>query len=430
MSFSTGHASNALAKLCDAAAERREELNNYGENPLLKDSDDEADSSSPIMDRFVEAEGTRAVLKMTNFSAREFSKLYSRFHEFILSHWNCGRGKKSQYKPKDVFFMMLTVLNFGCNWDILARTFHIKTPTFEQLIHNFVSVLHKHIYESLVVEFTSSYTVTKLKSTGNAFKNFPYARYATDVTFQQCFRPSGSMQEGKVFFSGKHKLYGLKVEVSVLPNGLATFCSSHYPGSKSDISIMHDMAIDHENALKKKDREAVDTDLGIGVDKFPGSWGILCDKGYQGANEFLRTISPHKKPIHGALSIAEAHHNDLLSSDRVIVENFFGRLCSLWTILSNKYKRDHDKYDSFFRLCLAFTNLHVFWHPLRAEDKVVYAQSKNRLYSIGNEAGEKRKRAQRKYRAKRARRLNAAYFDSGADTESDRSEPDESQNRL
>lgn len=425
MSFSVSHASNALAKLCDVAAERQEELQNYGADPLLPDSEDEADSSSPIMDRFVEAEGTRAVLNMTNFTVREYSRLYNRFHEFILTHWNCGRGKKTQYKPKDVLFMLLTVLKYGCNWDILARTFNIKTPTFEQLMHNFITATHKHIYEELVVNFTSSYTVSKLKVSKSAFKSFPYARYATDVTFQQCFRPAGSMQEGKIFFSGKHKLYGLKVEVSVLPNGLAAFCSPHYPGSKSDISIMHDMENEHQSASKKMVAEVGEEDLGIGVDKFPGSWGILCDKGYQGANEFLRAVTPHKKPVHGGLSIAEVHHNDLLSSDRVIVENYFGRLCSLWTILSNKYKRDHNKYDAFFRLCLAFTNLHVFWHPLRAEDKAVHVQSKNRLYTIGNEAGEKRKRAQRKYRAKRARRLNAAYFDSAAETESASSQPDE-----
>lgn len=106
---------------------------------------------------------------------------------------------------------------------------------------------------------------------------------------------------GKFIFSGKHRLFGLKVEVHVLHNGLATFCSPHRPGSKSDISIMHDMAIDHENALQKKDVKAVDTDLGIGVDNIPGFWGILCDRGYQEANEYLRTASLHKKPIHGAL---------------------------------------------------------------------------------------------------------------------------------
>lgn len=51
-------------------------------------------------------------------------------------------------------------------------------------------------------------------------------------------------------------------------------------------------------------------------------------------------------------------------------------------------------------------------------------------FFVGNDAAEKRKRAQQKYRAKRAWRLNAAYFDSGVETEPDALEPDERQNSL
>lgn len=77
----------------------------------------------------------------------------------------------------------------------------------------------------------------KLRKENQVFKNFKYARYATDVTFQQSFRPSGSIEEGKAYFSGKHKLYGYKVEVSVLPNGMAIGATRHYPGAVSDLRI-------------------------------------------------------------------------------------------------------------------------------------------------------------------------------------------------
>lgn len=69
-------------------------------------------------------------------------------------------------------------------------------------------------------------------------KYFNYALYATYMTFQQSNRPSGNMQEGNVYFSRNHKLYLFKVEVSVLQNWFARFCSAHYPGSVSNISIM------------------------------------------------------------------------------------------------------------------------------------------------------------------------------------------------
>lgn len=137
------------------------------------------------MDRFAGAERSRAVLEITNFSAREFLKLFNKFREFIVSHWNCEKGKHSQHKPKNVYSMMLTVVNFGCSWDILAKTFLIKSSTFEQLIYKFVSAVYKHIYENLVVEFIRAYTVTELNSVRNTLKNFPYARYATRVTFRE-----------------------------------------------------------------------------------------------------------------------------------------------------------------------------------------------------------------------------------------------------
>lgn len=55
---------------------------------------------------------------------------------------------------------------------------------------------------------------------GVKFGNYPTAHYATDVTFQQANCPSVNIQEEKKYYSGKHKLYGFKVEVSVLANSL------------------------------------------------------------------------------------------------------------------------------------------------------------------------------------------------------------------
>lgn len=270
MLFSTSHVSNAFAKLCDAAAECREELSNYCENSLFVESEDEAGSNTSRVDWLVETERTRPVLKMNNFSVRESSRLYNRFHEFIVTHWISKRGKTSRHKPKDVLFMMLTVQNFGFHWDILARTSHIKMSTFGQLIHNFVGAFHKHIYENCVVEFTSSYTVTKLRLTSNAFKNFPYACHSTDV-----YKISESAQKKDYFLSGKHKLYGMKIEDFFFPDNCSTLCSPHYPGWKLIILIMHNVVMNNKNALQKKYKEAGNTDLIVGISRFSGSWNSL-----------------------------------------------------------------------------------------------------------------------------------------------------------
>lgn len=77
------------------------------------------------------------------------------------------------------------------------------------------------------------------------------ALYATDVKFQPRFHPTGSMEESKKYFRVKHKQYGYKVEVSVLPNGLFICCREHEAGSTSDLTIFQQKQYLHKRLLKK-----------------------------------------------------------------------------------------------------------------------------------------------------------------------------------
>lgn len=201
-------------------------------------------------------------------------------------------------------------------------------------------------------------------------------------------------------------MYGFKVEVSVLPIGLAISCSAHYPGSVSDIEIMKEMHEWHVKASRKSNAENDVTDIGILSEEYPDSWAVLVDKGYQGSMEFLRTVHPKKKPQNGILSMEDEAYNKKVSSDRIIVENYFGRLCSLWAIAATKYRWAESNYDKLFRLCVALTNQHIRWHPLRQEDHATFQRYKNRQYSIGAEIARKRKRIQERYKARRKARLS------------------------
>ena len=51
--------------------------------------------------------------------------------------------------------------------------------------------------------------------------NHPYVHHITDATVIQINTPSGDHSESKLYFSGKHKLYCLKIEASVYPSGEA-----------------------------------------------------------------------------------------------------------------------------------------------------------------------------------------------------------------
>ncbi len=129
------------------------------------------------------------------------------------------------------------------------------------------------------------------------FKNFLYPFHTTDVIFQQSNLPSGNMLKGKIYFSGKHKLYGFKTEVSVTPSGQAVDIMVHKPGSISDFVIFQENIEFHNSALTEfgKDTEIVDNIETF--TKFPDSWVILMDNGYQGMQCYICAIMPKKKTM-------------------------------------------------------------------------------------------------------------------------------------
>jgi len=275
------------------------------------DSDNDGDAECPFFESFYAEGGNQSIKTMCNLTAPEFRLLYNKMHDEIVENWNTGRGRRSPFKAMDVFFMLLTTMKHGGSWDVLGKMFNIKTSTFERTV-----VLH---------------------SDGTMFKTFNFAIDAVDVTFQQANRPTGNHSESKVYYSGKHHLYGYKLEVCVRPNGLASDVSRHYPGSVADISIMSDRVSIHRARLQKTGSDTTIEDEADQSDVYPNEWAVLADKGYQGSHEMIRSITPYKNPRRGSLSAEEETYNKELAIDRIIVENFFGRMHSLWKIMARKY---------------------------------------------------------------------------------------------
>ncbi len=134
-----------------------------------------------------------------------------------------------------------------------------------------------------------------------------------------------------------HKLYGLKQEVLVLPVGIAIHFSIPYKGSSSDKTILANNYNKHLALTKKKLHEEMIEDTGPLQDKYPSNWCILVDKGYQGCAKGVCIVTPKKTPPCGSLTTEEKEQNKNLSSDRIIVENFFGREYKLWGLMAKKF---------------------------------------------------------------------------------------------
>lgn len=126
---------------------------------------------------------------------------------------------------------------YCATWDWLGKLFYLKGPTFECIISQFIRCLPSFAYHKFVENYVYAFTISKVHSLHSLFSNFLSAWYATDVIFQMAFRPSGNKQEGRRYFSIKHRSYGFKTEASVLSNGLAVGCSSNSPGSTADFDM-------------------------------------------------------------------------------------------------------------------------------------------------------------------------------------------------
>ena len=184
----------------------------------------------------------------------------------------------------------------------------------------------------------------------------------------------------------------------MLSNGLALNFTTHYPGSISDLEIFQPNKAFHKSHLRKSSNEGTISDVGFLSGTFPNQWAVLVDKGYQGASELVCAIDPKKKPARAMLDAEDVRYNRKISSDRVIVANYFGRACGLWNVLSSKYRWAETSYDAIFKLCVALTNLHVYWNPLRQDDVERHARMCNCQLNIGNTRIEKRRRAQERHR--------------------------------
>ncbi|KAG3097680.1 hypothetical protein PI124_g15448 [Phytophthora idaei] len=116
----------------------------------------------------------------------------------------------------------------------------------------------------------------------------------------------------------------------------------------------------HHTTRRKSNEDRSLRDMGLMNTKYLNEWAVLTDKGYQGLEQHVRCIHPTKG---SNPTTAVAQPNADISSDRISVENWFGRLCGLWRICTDKYKWGEDLYDDIFQTCVAIISATI--HSVR-----------------------------------------------------------------
>ncbi|ETV93454.1 hypothetical protein H310_12505 [Aphanomyces invadans] len=144
-------------------------------------------------------------------------------------------------------------------------------------------------------------------------------------------------------------MYGFKVEASVSPDGRLVDMSEPHLGSVADLTILRYRIDNHRHALTKSAEELLVPDHGEQAQDHPDMWVMLLDKSYYGAAADLRAIHPKKNPPRGLLDQDNIARNRRVSSDTVLVENIFGRVCSLWKISYSTIAWNQGVYDEIQR---------------------------------------------------------------------------------
>ncbi|KAF0748122.1 hypothetical protein AaE_007458 [Aphanomyces astaci] len=116
-------------------------------------------------------------------------------------------------------------------------------------------------------------------------------------------------------------------------------------------------------------------------------------------------LSESAHPIIDAI-LEESGCDDPLrvSSDRVVVENYFGCVCQLWKVSYATFTWGHNIFDGILRLTFALTNYHVTLMPLRANDRVTYRSVLARYQAMSKAYIDRRNETQRRSRRRRAER--------------------------
>ena len=116
--------------------------------------------------------------------------------------------------------------------------------------------------------------------------------------------------------------------------GMVAFVSEPYPGARHDFIIFRESVAKYREFLEKRvDEEDFDD-----PEQSQAHWALLADKGYTGAEAYLRALIPKKPTTLRALTAQEIAYNERLSSARVICENFYGRMKGLFKICSDRFK--------------------------------------------------------------------------------------------
>lgn len=285
---------------------------------------------------------------LTHFTKDEFDALFQSIESCFITK----RGPQFFIDSENRFFLLLVYLN---NYDTL--------PAFSQYTHIRQTMLYRALTSTAnaVVDKLVELYIQDVPQTDMKFK---YAKDAIGACDGSLIPLHSSKRQDvqRRFYSAKHKDHGIKLQCIVNPEG---FCIDAYcgePGSVHDLTVFK----------KSKTLDKLKYERIIGDRTQIGYKPVIFDRGYTGIQKlgYDEALVLKRKPRNGELSKEDEEENNRLEHDRVIVENFFGRLKTLWTITQHNFRGDAKILTTYTLICVALTNYYNGLHPMRAHSNI------------------------------------------------------------
>ena len=154
---------------------------------------------------------------------------YSADPEFLFS----GKGRKPQISQKDVLILLLHFFRRYPKLEEMAVAYGITASKLSKILDKAIQAAYER-YVPLLIERPAE--VIELPSCDSV----PECGYIVDATVQRILVPTGTFDQKKQWFSGKHGCYCLKSQVITDMKGAAIMVHIGYMGSIHDMRIFRE----------------------------------------------------------------------------------------------------------------------------------------------------------------------------------------------
>lgn len=286
-------------------------------------------------------------VEFTGFGRNGLLQLFGLLGYSVEPRSNFGTGRKANLSSADRICLVLVRLRTAPKVSILSALFGISKPnvsvTFTNSIREFSSIA-----DGLLKRTFTAYLSDPRRA---IFNTEPRTCVAIDCTFFVHPPPSNlSFEQQKNYFSVKHGNYGWKALAAVSAEGKAIFFSRLYPGAVHDITVAKD-----DEVIRRLQELYFATGL-----------PLLADKGFVGLDASVPCLVPSRRRSANDISLEEEEISLSIARERVVVENYFGRLKELWPFIKKAPRTPIDSLEETLRFSVYLTNFHIGHHPLRA----------------------------------------------------------------